>query len=635
MSTKKDDSSNSNTVDYGPNRKIVDDGDVSDEELLLDACPYALIMSSIEDFRILGLNDTAASIFKQPKNKLIGMQLKNLLELDAGERRRQVAHRIITGKKPVILEDYERGVWWRTLFQPVVDKNEVVTKIAVFIENISEEKTQERRITEKNEEFWRRLIQYSHSSFFIVDEKGVIRYASESIHSIMGFTPKELIGKKVYDCVYESDKQKAKNFFSTILNKKSTATLSHRSKDKNGIIRHMETTANNLLENPIVQGIIITSRDVSKIRKAEIKTKEMKQYLENIINSTSELIFSIDHDDKITTWNTRMYQITGYTSKSIIGKNIFSISLLLDDETFKSYLNKCYKKMSTPIDIKIKTRHDDNRLLRIEGSLVKTDEKDVKGVVFTGKDITSDAQIHGNLVRGSSYLISDENNTKAVSLLNGLVLKEYNGMVVTRDITDNVFCDSSKSLPVTQYCFSEKIQSVENGADIVSKPSTLVKLITDFFSENKNSIALIDRLDYLIALHGFPVVMQSIYSISSIASKYNGIVLIRLNPTILSVNESAILKEELKDLPEQTVKNVTIDKKLFDILQFIEKQNQNKSVVSYKTIGKRFSITKVTTAKRIKALAEEELVAIKKKGRLKTVFVTDKGKRLLQRRNVV
>jgi len=58
-------------------------------------------------------------------------------------------------------------------------------------------------------------------------------------------------------------------------------------------------------------------------------------------------------------------------------------------------------------------------------------------------------------------------------------------------------------------------------------------------------------------------------------------------------------------------------------------------VVSYKTVSKRFSITKVTTAKRIKALAEEELVAIKKKGRLKTVFVTDKGKRLLQRRNVV
>lgn len=634
MSAKKDDSSNSNTIDFGPNRKIVDTGNVSDEELLLDACPYPLIIASVDGY-ILSLNQPAADIFQKSKAELIGSSGYPLIELESGERRRQMIHRVIEDKKPYLLEDYERGIWWRTLFQPILDKNKSVIKIAVFIENISEEKTHERRITEKNEEFWRRLIQYSNNSFFIVDKNGFIRYASESVQSIMGYTSKELIGKKIYDCVYESDKQKAKNFFSTILNKESTATFSHRSIDKNGIIRHMETTANNLLENPIVQGIIITTKDVSKIRKAEIKTKEMKQYLENIINSTSELIFSIDQNDKITTWNNRMYQITGYPSKSIVGRNIFSVGLLHDAEIFKSYRDKCYRNMAAPTDVKIKTRHDDNRLLRIEGSIVKTDEKDVKGIVFTGKDITSDAQIHGNLIRGLSYFISDENNLKAIELLNGLVLKEYSGMVVTRDITDNVFGDSSKSLQITQYCFSEKIQSVENGSDTVSTPSTLVKLITDFFSEHENSIVLIDRLDYLIALHGFPVVMQSIYSISSIASKYDGIVLIRLNPTVLSGNEVAILKEELKDLPEQTVENVTIDKKLFDILQFIEKQNRNKSVVSYKSISKRFSITKVTTAKRIKALADEELVAIKKKGRLKTIFITDKGKRLLQRRNII
>jgi len=634
-SIKNDSPSSKHKIDFNPERIIVDSGNTTDEELLLDACPYALLISNITDFRILTLNKAAANIFKKSKKELIGSLIEELLELNAGERRRQVVHRIIDEKKPYLLEDYERGIWWRTFFQPILNKEGIVTKVAVLIHNISKEKTQERQQIEQNEEFWTRLIEYSNNAFFIVDEKGVIRYVSESINSITGFKPKELTGKKIYDCVYEPDKQTTKKFFSAVLSERKTSSISHRSIDKNGIIRYMETTANNLLDNPIVRGIILTTRDVTKTHKAEIQTYEMKQYLENIINSTSELIFSIDKDTKITIWNERASQVTGYISKSIVGSNIFSISLIQDEDAFKSYLVQCYKGTITSQDIKIKTKHGDVRLLRIQGSLIKNEAGDVKGIVFTGKDITSDAQIHGHLITGTSYLLLDETNSKAIELLNGLVLNNYQGLFITRDVTKNIFNDESTVLPITQYSFSEKIKSLSDNDAIVSKPSKLVNIITDFFSKFEQSIALIDRVDYLIALQGFPKVMQTIYSISSIASRHNGILLIRLNPAVISQNELAILREELKKLPEQSVDNITIDKKLFDILQFVEKQNQNRSVVSYKHVSKRFAITKVTTAKRISSLADKELITIKKKGRLKTIFITDKGKRLLQRRKVV
>ena len=129
--------------------------------------------------------------------------------------------------------------------------------------------------------------------------------------------------------------------------------------------------------------------------------------------------------------------------------------------------------------------------------------------------------------------------------------------------------------------------------------------------------------------------MQMIYTLSSITMRKDGIMLIRLNPAVISSKELAILNEELETLPEQNVGNITIDNKLFDILHYVEKQNTDKSIVSFKTVSKHFSITKVTTAKRINALEEKELVAIKKRGRLKTIFITDKGRQLLQRRNVV
>ncbi len=639
MVSSKNDSSSSEhyiskmNVDY--TRKIIDKNECTDEELLLDACPYAMIIASVDGFITLSLNDAASKIFKKSKKELIGDTLIPLIELTAAERRRQVIHRLIDQKKPYLLEDYERGIWWRTFFQPIQNKQGKVTKIAVVIHNISAEKKREQQQIEKNEEFWTRLIEYSNNAFFIIDENGIIRYVSESVKSITGYDPRKLSGKSVYEYIYDGDVIRAKDFFTSIQTKESTSTLYHRIIDKKGIIRYIQTTANNLIDNPIIQGIIVTSRDITKTHQAEIKTKEMKQYLENIINSTSEIIFSLDAKQRVTIWNKRIAQITGYTSKSIIGKDLFLISLIQESNPFKEYLETCYKRTTRSYDVKIQTKHGDYRLLRLQGSLVKAEDDEINGVVFTGRDITSDAQIHGHLVSGLSYLILDEHSSKAVDLMKGLLLNGYDGLMITRDYSSDALLDSSKMMSLAMYTFSQKINFSSNDSAIVSDTSTLVQILIDFFSEHDQSIALIDRLDFLIALHGFKTVMQTIYQISSIASKYNGIVLIRLNPSVVSSTELAILREELARLPDQNINHITIDKKLFDILRFVDEQNRSKSLVSYKHVSKTFSITKVTTAKRITALADKDLIAIKKRGRLKTIYITDKGKRLLQRRNVL
>lgn len=628
--------SSENTVDGGiiAHREVIDRGKSSDAELLLDACPYAMIIASVDGLITLNLNNEAAKIFQKTKTELIGETLIPLLELDAAERRRQVIHRLIEEKEPYLLEDFERGMWWRTLFQPIKNEDDEVIKVAVVIQNISQEKSKEQQKMEKNEEFWTRLIEYSNNAFFIVDEKGIIRYVSESITNILGIVPIDMVGKKILDYVHELDKNNVKNVFSDVLARKSACSLAHRIRDVNGKVKFVETTANNLLQNPIVRGVIVTTRDVTKTHNAKIETQETKKYLENIIDSTSEFIFSLDANKKITLWNERAHQISGYTSKSIIGKNILSLPLMQDHDSFEEMLSTCRKNESKPFDMKIQTKHGDNRLIRIQGSPIRTNENLLKGVVFTGRDITSDAQIHGHLVTGSSYLILEEKSSKAVDLMNGLLLDDYNGLVFTRDTNYDLFEHTSKTLPITKYYFSQMASASEDSHSI-SDSENLINILSSFFLDHEKSIALLDRLDFFMALHGFESFMQTIYQVTSIARKHSGIILIRLNPSVFTSTELAILHEELRKLPEQAIDTVSIDKKLFDILRFVDQQNRVKTIVSYKNISKQFSITKVTTAKRISDLSENELIAIKKRGRLKTIFITDKGKRLLQRRNVV
>ena len=62
---------------------------------------------------------------------------------------------------------------------------------------------------------------------------------------------------------------------------------------------------------------------------------------------------------------------------------------------------------------------------------------------------------------------------------------------------------------------------------------------------------------------------------------------------------------------------------LQEILTFL---NNNPNKVSFKDISRQFSITKTTTRKRIKSLAEHGLVTISKNGRSKIIRSTEIGK---------
>ena len=106
----------------------------------------------------------------------------------------------------------------------------------------------------------------------------------------------------------------------------------------------------------------------------------------------------------------------------------------------------------------------------------------------------------------------------------------------------------------------------------------------------------------------------------------------RLNPNFVDKRQLELIKEELLPLPSQKIEDIELEDKLYGILKFIQRQNQNNMLVSYSKIGYDFSISKVTTSKYLNSLGEKGLIFIKKKGKSKTLHVTEKGKILLQKR---
>src|SRR5919112_89838 len=135
------------------------------------------------------------------------------------------------------------------------------------IRDVTERKEVERVIVEREERF-RSLVQYSSDIITILDADGTIRYASPAVEKVMGYRPEEQIGTNAFGLVHPDDKDRALDTFAEVLKSPGLhPPLEYRVPHKDGSWRYLEHAVNNLLEDPAVRGVVVTSWDVTE-RKA-------------------------------------------------------------------------------------------------------------------------------------------------------------------------------------------------------------------------------------------------------------------------------------------------------------------------------------------------------------------------------
>jgi len=232
---------------------------------------------------------------------------------------------------------------------------------------------------------------------------------------------------------------------------------------------------------------------------------------------------------------------------------------------------------------------------------------------------------------GNSYLLTDENIEPSLDLFVGLIKSEYDGLLITRDRPNNI----QNMFPSINIDIVDLSQESIEDVECIYDPNTLTEKIDEFTSKHSKPAVLFDRIDYLLSNFSFEEVMNAIYKINDIIARNNAILLLRLNPLILERQQFMLIREELKALPSKRVKDIELEDTLFDILMFVDGQNKRNVLVSYQKISQEFSISKVTTGKRLSILRDKNLVSIKMKGRLKSVSLTGKGDALLNRRMAV
>lgn len=205
--------------------------------------------------------------------------------------------------------------------------------VVVNVRDISERIQAQDRLME-SERFHRALSENSLDVVLIHEAGGMVRYASPSLRTVLGEEPSEWMGKNLLSWVHPDDLPLLAEAFGKVLSGEGAqAALELRFKHRNGSWRSMDLVARNLLQEPVVEGIVVNLRDVTERRKAEAAFHLSEARLRGVFDSSNQAFELIDLEGRLTALN----ELAKTLHRQVLGGDLRVGGFLLEavPETFR------------------------------------------------------------------------------------------------------------------------------------------------------------------------------------------------------------------------------------------------------------------------------------------------------------
>jgi diguanylate cyclase (GGDEF)-like protein/PAS domain S-box-containing protein len=170
-----------------------------------------------------------------------------------------------------------------TLFAPVTDG----PLVQGLMEEITERKHRE-EVLWLGEEYFRTLTETAGDVTVVVDAQGTIRYCSTAVHAALDLRAEDLVGTGVFELVHPGDETGARRIVSAGVGTAGTPhTAEIRLRHASGRWRTFEVVVQNLLEDPVVSGVLIRARDITERRRRERYAREAVKHRAALLASNT------------------------------------------------------------------------------------------------------------------------------------------------------------------------------------------------------------------------------------------------------------------------------------------------------------------------------------------------------------
>jgi len=219
----------------------------------------------------------------------------------------------------------------------------------------------------QSEERFRSLVQNASDIIAVVATDGTISYTSASVQRILGYPPQDWLGKKVFQFVHPEDRDMAENLIEqAIAFPGIDITAEFRLLHADREVRDFEVSANNLLAQPEIAGIVTTYRDITVRKRNELALRKSEESYRAFVEQSSEGIWRFELEQPLSTdlsedeqiqhlyqygylaeCNNAMAQMYGFTyAEEIVGARLADFLISSDPyniEYLRSFIRSGYR----------------------------------------------------------------------------------------------------------------------------------------------------------------------------------------------------------------------------------------------------------------------------------------------------
>lgn len=165
----------------------------------------------------------------------------------------------------------------------------------------------------------------SLDAIILCDKDFNILYRSPAAFKISGWTDEDHAKNHPFTNTHPDDQQNVKEKLAESLRSNDKPiSVTFRSKHKNGHYFWIEGTFRNMLNEPI-KAIVMSIRDISSRKEAELKTAQSEEKFRMLIERISDAFISFDKDLRYTYVNQKAGEITHRDPKDLIGKYVWDV----------------------------------------------------------------------------------------------------------------------------------------------------------------------------------------------------------------------------------------------------------------------------------------------------------------------
>ena len=177
-------------------------------------------------------------------------------------------------------------------------RGDVVVLIAC--EDITQRRRAEEAVRESAKRF-RALIEHAFDVVLLLDRDCGLLYASPSVERVLGYAPRELVGRNGLDLIHPDQLEDASNQFASALVRQDSVFTSERLiQHKHGRWLWTENTMTNLLGEPSVRAFVVNLRDITSRKRTEEALRESEQRFRDYTETASDWFWESGPDHRFT-----------------------------------------------------------------------------------------------------------------------------------------------------------------------------------------------------------------------------------------------------------------------------------------------------------------------------------------------